>query len=131
MGYVGVYDLEAMHRDDSRTARWVREYVTDWVGERDDLAARSPTTLAQRIKVPVLLAAGGQDERAPIAHSKKMERALRSAGAPVETLYFPTEGHGFYTEPHRREFYTRLLDFLARHIGGARAKDSAEVRGTQ
>lgn len=131
VGYVGVYDLEAMHRDDSRTARWVREYVTDWVGERDDLAARSPTTMAQRIKAPVLLAAGGQDEIAPISHSKKMERALRSAGTPVETLYFSTEGHGFYTEPHRREFYTRLLDFLARHIGGARASDSGEVRGTQ
>ena len=131
VGYVGVYDLEAMHRDDSRVTGWLRNWVTDWVGERDDLAARSPTTLAQRIKVPVMLAAGGQDTRAPIAHSKKMERALRSAGTPVETLYFTTEGHGFYTEPHRREFYTRLLDFLARHIGGARAKDSGEVRGTQ
>ena len=131
VGYVGVYDLEAMHRDDSRVARWVREYVTDWVGERNDLAARSPTTMAQRIKAPVLLAAGGQDTRAPIAHSKKMERALRSAGTPVETLYFTSEGHGFYTEEHRREFYTRLLDFLARHIGGARAKDAGEVRGTQ
>lgn len=131
VGYVGVYDLEAMHREDSRAARWVRNWVTDWVGERDDLAARSPTTMAQRIKAPVLLAAGGQDEIAPISHSKKMERALRSAGTPVETLYFTSEGHGFYTEPHRRAFYTRLLDFLARHIGGARAKDSAEVQGTQ
>ncbi|HEY5781609.1 MAG TPA: prolyl oligopeptidase family serine peptidase, partial [Lysobacter sp.] len=66
-----------------------------------------------------------------IEHSKKMERALRNAGTPVETLYFTSEGHGFYTEEHRREFYTRLLDFLARHIGGARAKDAGEVRGTQ
>ncbi|HEY0660118.1 MAG TPA: prolyl oligopeptidase family serine peptidase [Lysobacter sp.] len=122
VGYVGVYDLEAMHRDNSRIARWARNWSNDWIGERDDLAPRSPTSLADRIKVPVLLAAGGKDERAPIAHSKKMERALRAAKVPVETVYFDTEGHGFYTKPHRHEFYTRLLDFLARHIGGMKAK---------
>jgi dipeptidyl aminopeptidase/acylaminoacyl peptidase len=51
-----------------------------------------------------------------------MEKALKSAGVPVETLYYPTEGHGFYTEEHQREFYTRLLDFLGRHLGGAKAR---------
>jgi dipeptidyl aminopeptidase/acylaminoacyl peptidase len=122
VGYVGVYDLVAMHRDDSRHARWWKNWVNEWVGERDTLASKSPTELASRIKAPVFLAAGGADPRAPIAHSKKMERALRSANVPVETLYFDSEGHGFTTEPHRRAFYTQLLDFLSRHIGGAKAK---------
>jgi len=67
--------------------------------------------------VPVLLAAGGQDERAPIAHSEEMEKALRAAGVPVETLYVRTEGHGFYTQEHQSAFYTKLLDFLGRNIG--------------
>lgn len=123
VGYVGVYDLEDMHRDGSWTSRWLRTWVEDWLGERDSLARRSPTTLADRIEAPVFLAAGGKDARAPISHSKKMERALRDAGVPVETLYFSTEGHGFYASEHRREFYTRLLDFLARHLGGARARE--------
>ena len=122
VGYVGVYDLVAMHREDSRYARWSKNWINDWVGERDTLAAKSPSELASRIKTPVFLAAGGADPRAPIAHSKKMERALRSAKVPVETLYFDSEGHGFTTEPHRRAFYTQLLDFLSRHIGGAKAK---------
>jgi dipeptidyl aminopeptidase/acylaminoacyl peptidase len=121
-GYVGVYDLVAMHRDDSRHARWWKNWVNEWVGERDTLASKSPTELASRIKAPVFLAAGGADPRAPIAHSKKMERALRSAKVPVETLYFDSEGHGFTTESHRRAFYTQLLAFLSRHIGGAKAK---------
>jgi dipeptidyl aminopeptidase/acylaminoacyl peptidase len=47
-----------------------------------------------------------------------MERALRKAGTPVETLYYDTEGHGFYTEAHQREYYTKLLAFLARSLGG-------------
>ncbi len=71
---------------------------------------------------PVFLAAGGKDKCAPIEHSEKMEKALKAAGVPVETLYYPHEGHGFYTEEHRREFYTKLLNFLSRHLGGATAK---------
>jgi dipeptidyl aminopeptidase/acylaminoacyl peptidase len=51
-----------------------------------------------------------------------MEKALKQAGVPVETLYYKTEGHGFYTEEHRREYYTRLLAFLSRHLGGKTAR---------
>ena len=122
VGYVGVYDLELMHKQTSRASKSRHAWTNDWVGSRGSLASVSPSRLAAAVKVPVLLAAGGEDEIAPIAHSKRMEKALREAGATVETLYFDTEGHGFYTEPHRREFYTRLLDFLARHLGGQRAQ---------
>lgn len=121
VGYVGVYDLEAMHREKSRYAAWLRNWEADWVGKREEMAARSPVNMAANIKAKVLLAAGGEDKTAPIAHTKRMAKALRDAGKPVETLYFDSEGHGFYTEAHRREFYTRLLDFLADNLGGARA----------
>lgn len=121
-GYVGVYDLDMLARDNGRYARWAKNWTGDWLGARETLAARSPVTLANQIKVPVFLAAGGKDERAPIEHTKRMERALKGAGVPVESLYFPNEGHGFYTEPHRREYYTRLLAFLSKQLGGSTAK---------
>lgn len=121
VGYVGVYDLELLHKDRTRAGRSSRTWTDEWIGARDGLAAVSPTRLAGDIKVPVLLAAGGEDEIAPIAHSRRMEKALRDAGVPVQTLYFETEGHGFYTEPHRRAYYETLLEFLHRHIGGRKA----------
>jgi hypothetical protein len=37
----------------------------------------------------------------------------------VETLYYRTEGHGFFDDEHRLDFYTKLLGFLDRNIGGA------------
>ena len=120
VGYVGVYDLPTMHTHGDIQKRMSGEtYLREWLGPRDQLATVSPNRLADRIKVPVLLAAGGEDERAPIAHSRMMERALRTAGVPVETLYFDTEGQGFYVEANRREFYTRLLAFLSRSLGGS------------
>ena len=119
VGYVGVYDLPTMHtHGDIPESGSGETFLREWLGERDTLAALSPNRIADRIKVPVFLAAGGEDERAPIEHSKMMERALIKAGVPVETLYYDTEGHGFYQEKHRHEYYTRLLAFLARHIGG-------------
>lgn len=117
-GYVGVYDLPLMQAQDGRRSRRLSNWSKDWVGDdRDRLAASSPTLLAARIKVPVLLAAGNEDEIAPVDHTRKMERALKSAGVPVEALYYPHEGHGFYGDENRIAYYTRLLAFLERHIG--------------
>ena len=118
VGYVGVYDLSRMSRENRRIGRWARTWTREWVGDdARQLEAVSPVNLADRIKVPVLLAAGGEDLIAPIQHSEGMERALKRAGVPVETLYYPREGHGFYAVENRRGFYEKLLDFLGRHLG--------------
>jgi dipeptidyl aminopeptidase/acylaminoacyl peptidase len=118
-GLVGVYDLDKMtsERGSRSSETWYRE----WVGEGAALAAVSPVNMASQIKVPVFLSAGGEDTIAPVAHTKKMESALKKAGVPVQALYFPNEGHGYYDVAHRREFYAKLLDFLADNIGGKRA----------
>jgi len=121
-GYVGVYDLPTMHTHGDIQQRGSGEtYLKEWIGERDELGAVSPNRIADRIKVPVFLAAGGEDKRAPIEHTKKMEAALKKTGVPVETLYYDSEGHGFYLEKHQQEYYTRLLAFLSKHLGGQTA----------
>ena len=125
-GYVGIYDLPLMfQRGDVQETRYGETYLSEWIGDPAQLAPFSPVNLAAQIKVPVFLAAGGKDERAPIRHSKKMAEALQRAGVPVETLYFDTEGHGFYTLEHRREYYTKLLAFLSRSLGGQQAGATA------
>lgn len=121
VGYVGVYDLQRMVADDSRDSRASATWLREWIGEGDLLQARSATTVAGRIKAPVLLVAGGEDVVAPIEQSRMMERRLRNAGVAVGTLYARNEGHGFYEERNRRDYYVQLLDFLATHLGGERA----------
>lgn len=116
VGYVGVYDLKQMAKDDSRDSRSAATFMREWVGEGDALEQRSATTHASKVKVPVFLIAGGEDEIAPQKHSKAMEAKLRAAKVPVETLYVRREGHGFYMPENRKEFYDRLLRFLAKHL---------------
>lgn len=127
-GYVGVYDLVVLSAQESREGKRSSTWTSEWMGKGESLAPVSPNRIADRIKVPVFLAAGGEDEVAPIAQSEKMESALKKAGVPVETLYYRTEGHGFYTVEHQREYYSKLLAFLDRHIGaGTATKQDAVV----
>lgn len=129
VGYVGAYDLPTMHTHGDIQQRGSGEtYLREWIGEREQLAAVSPNRMADRIKVPVFLAAGGEDKRTPIEHTKMMERALIAAGRPVETLYYPNEGHGFYVEANRKTYYEKLLAFLGRHIGGKVASSATAAR---
>lgn len=121
VGYVGVYDLPHMYQErgtrDSRTS--TNFLALTLGGDRDLLARTSPTRLASKIKVPVFLAAGGIDERAPLEHSEMMRDALVAAGNKPEWLVYKDEGHGFYQDAHNVEYYTKLLAFLDRHIGAA------------
>lgn len=117
-GYIGIYDLPMRHSALTRASDSGATFANEWMGDAASLAAVSPSRMADRIKVPVFLAAGGEDEIAPIAHSERMEAALRAAGVPVETLYVRTEGHGFYKPENRQKFYTQLLAFLSRSLGG-------------
>lgn len=125
-GYVGVYDLRLMFTGgDIQDRDSGMSYLREWLGDPATLGAVSPVNLAERIRVPVFLAAGGQDKRAPIQHTERMEAALKRAGTPVESLYYKTEGHGFYTQAHRSEYYGKLLAFLSRSLGGKTATTAA------
>lgn len=121
-GFVGVYDLPQLHEEETAKHGSIKTWANEWIGaDKAVLAANSPTTRAAAIKVPVLLAAGREDETAPVEHTERMERALKAAGVPVEAHYYASEGHGFYKPENNRDYYTKLLDFLARSLGGGKA----------
>jgi dipeptidyl aminopeptidase/acylaminoacyl peptidase len=119
IGYVGVYDMEMMYtRGDIQQADSGVNFLKEALGGgRENLKARSPNYLADRIKAPIFIASGGKDVRAPAAHSKALRDALEKAGKPYEWLLNPNEGHGFYQLDSRREFYGKMIEFLDKYIG--------------
>lgn len=118
-GNVGVYDLRTMLRVGSAASvQWGRNYLKD-VMDTERLGKDSPVLHARNIRVPVLLSAGAEDERAPPIHTERMRDALLAAGVPVETKIYKGEGHGHFVTDNIVDYYTRLLAFLDRHIGAA------------
>ena len=125
VGYAGIYDLEMMYRKGDISERESgKRYLRRTIGtDETQLHARSPALLAERIKVPVFLAAGLKDVRAPPEQTAAMRDALKAAGHPAEEVILePDEMHGFYAEDAQFNLYTKMLGFFDKYIGaGGRA----------
>jgi dipeptidyl aminopeptidase/acylaminoacyl peptidase len=57
-----------------------------------------------------------------------MVKALRDAGREVTYVVYPDEGHGFARPENRLDFYGRVEEFLAKHLGG-RAESWSKLDG--
>jgi dipeptidyl aminopeptidase/acylaminoacyl peptidase len=86
--------------------------------DRDFLAARSPLTHVERIRIPLLIAQGANDPRVKRSESEQIVAALKAKGIDHEYLLFPDEGHGFAKPENRLKFYAAAERFLAKHLGG-------------
>lgn len=93
--------------------------VGDPATERELLQERSPLSSASAIKIPVLVAQGGNDVRVKEAEADQIVSALREQGIPHEYLLFPDEGHGLARPENRERYYAAAERFLATHVGGA------------
>jgi dipeptidyl aminopeptidase/acylaminoacyl peptidase len=119
VGAGGVYSLRRIYDDEGvKGEKRASKYFAKTMGEDSKLLdAASPTQLADRITVPVLLVHGSKDKIAPIVHAEMMRDALAKAGHPPEWMEMPNEGHGFYDSEHQKQFYEKLAAFLDKNIG--------------
>ncbi len=126
-GYVGVYDLNIMHQyGDISRSKAGQKYLDDALGtDPADRAARSSTPHVDRIKAPVFLVHGMQDDRAHFRHYEEMQQALKAKNHRFETLLVPRAGHGARDLASVREVSCRMIDFLDRHIGDRKSTDAA------
>lgn len=92
--------------------------VGDPETERELLEERSPLNSADQIRIPVLVAQGGNDVRVKQAEAEQIVAALAERGLPHEYLLFEDEGHGLARPENRERFYAAAERFLADHLGG-------------
>lgn len=128
-GQAGIYDLQMMYdKGDIRQSEYGRNYLQRAIGsDPAELAAHSPVNLAAKIRIPVFLAHGEQDERAPFAQARAMRAALEKAGNPPEWMAVPREAHGFYKDENNVAFYRRLEAFLASNLLAAGTPAAAKA----
>ncbi|MXR68345.1 prolyl oligopeptidase family serine peptidase [Shewanella sp. JBTF-M18] len=119
IGYAGVYDLEMLYDEgDIKSVNWGDAYLDETLGsDKAQRHAQSPVFFVNKLKVPVLIIHGEDDERAPIEHAEVLRDALEKANRPYEWLVKDKEGHGFYNEENILEANEKILAFLDKHIG--------------
>lgn len=88
------------------------------------LVAASPVKRVAELKIPVLLAHGGEDRRVPIVHAQRFLNAARDAGVAVEYQEYVSEGHGFFLATNQADYYMRLEKFLEKSLQPGRGAAS-------
>lgn len=120
-GYVGAYsaDVQMSKSDTSRRddgIKYLKRALGDTAEKRE---AVMPLAYADKVKIPVFLAAGARDQRCPPENTTLMAKALEAAGNKPEGVIIQSgEGHGFYDVANRVSLYTQMLAFFDKHIGG-------------
>ena len=110
-----VTDLSALRTDAEGFTN--ADIVKDFIGKGPNLQAGSPLHHAAAIKVPVLLAHGDLDGNVRIAHSQRMEAALKRNGTPVEFLRYKDLEHQLDDSDARTALLNRIGALLERTIG--------------
>ena len=127
--YYGVADAATLARDTHKfESRYLDRLIGPWPGAEELYRERSPIHFADRIRAPVLLLQGLEDEVVPPAQAEEMAAALRNNGVPHAVLMFEGEQHGF----RRAETIIRSLEaelsFYGQVFGFKPANEIEEVR---
>jgi dipeptidyl aminopeptidase/acylaminoacyl peptidase len=89
----------------------------------------SPLYHTDAIRAPLLIGQGKNDPRVTIENADAMVAALRKAKREVTYVVYADEGHGFARSENQFDFYGRVEEFLAKHLGG-RAEPWKKIAGT-
>ncbi len=88
----------------------------------------SPLYHVDKIRAPLLIGQGKNDPRVTIENVNGIVAALRKAKREVTYVVYPDEGHGFARPENNLDFYGRVEEFLAKHLGG-RAEPWKKIDG--
>lgn len=114
----GIYDLELMFEEgDVQQKRSGMSYLKRVLGTDEQLLkSMSPVNYVEKIQVPVLLAHGEKDERAPFEHAERLRAALDKEKKAYEWFVIGDESHGFFNPENKRAYMKKVVGFLDKHL---------------
>jgi len=92
----GVYDLPLLfNASNYRSGKEYQKFIEKTVGKFDEsLSLVSPVYLAKKLKAPILLIAGRDDDVADFEHTNRFKYILNKLNHPTEIMFYEKTGHG-------------------------------------
>jgi dipeptidyl aminopeptidase/acylaminoacyl peptidase len=126
--YFGVADAEALARDTHKfESRYLDRLIGPYPKRADLYRERSPINHVERLRSPVILFQGLEDEVVPPNQAETMVAALAQNGVPHAYLAFEGEQHGFRKAETNIRCLEAELYFYGRIMGFEPAGDPAPV----
>lgn len=120
IGFVGVYDLDMMfEKGDIPRNKSGKNYLNRVLPVGEDRDSQSPIKNVDKIKVPVFIIQGEEDQRVPKEHAFALRDALKKRNHPYEWMMKSGEGHGFYKPENNVERWKAMLEFLDKYTAKA------------
>ena len=77
----------------------------------------SPIHDVDKIKTPLLIFQGGEDNVIPQAQTDHLVEELQKLNKPHQYHVYPNEGHGFKRSNNLQHYYQTVLAFIEAHVG--------------
>lgn len=120
--YVGVSNIETFFKSFPEYWKPMTEMVKQIWYDLDNpeelKIARevSPINNIDKIMRPLFVVQGANDPRVNINESDQIVTALRAKGFEVPYMVKYNEGHGYYREENRMDFYGAMMGFFAKYL---------------
>ncbi len=115
----------------SRFGTWYETEMGDPVKNAALYRERSPIHFLDRVRAPLMVFQGANDNNVPRAESLSVVERLKRRGAAVEYVEYPDEGHEFTKRANRIDYYKRTVDFFVRQMGTPGQKSPDVVSSTR
>ena len=116
MAGAGIYDVVQMADDAPEGKTNIRGWFNKEFGnlstEREYLGYLSATSHMERIKAPIFLFHGRNDERITVLHSISFAERLRDAGKDHQLVIIEEQGHSIRGAKNWHQIYGQMFKFL-------------------
>lgn len=111
----GIYDLPMLYSSgDVQQSYFGKSYLEKVIGtDKTTLADFSPVNHVSGLKSDLLIVHGRADQRAPISQARALMTALDRAEVKYQKHIEDKEGHGFFSEENKLEYYQLVARFLS------------------
>ncbi len=89
-------------------------------GNWEYYAAGTPIRQASKVTTPTLILHGDSDDRVHPTQGQEFFRALQRAGAPVQFVRYPREGHPIQEREHQLDVMERIVTWLDKWVPATR-----------
>lgn len=118
---MGVFDWEELIRSRKSQRHYYSHYkLLEQLGSPNEDQKRfediSPIYHIDKIKVPIMVIHGKEDQNVEIKQSKLLKRELEKHGVDHEIHFVKNEGHNIFSLKNRVETYKHILAFLKENM---------------